>query len=167
MKSFLSALFIFIIAALALTIYKGFVAHAPFGQHTATTTPATIATTTTETYENKYPDLIQIDVPVGGAGITSPITVTGKARGTWYFEASFPVTLVNWDGLIIAEGHADAQGDWMTDEFVPFTATLTFTKPECGTDQDFCMRGSIIFKNDNPSGDPARDKAVEVPVRFK
>jgi hypothetical protein len=105
-------------------------------------------------------DLIVLDSPQPNEVIASPIVITGKARGPWYFEASFPVTLTDWDGLIIAEGHAEAQGDWMTEDFVPFKAMLTFTKPAYGT------RGTLILKKDNPSGLPEHDDALEIPVLF-
>ena len=49
-----------------------------------------------------------------GSEISSPLRITGEARGPWYFEASFPVVLTDGDGLIIAEGHGQAQGEWMT-----------------------------------------------------
>lgn len=112
-------------------------------------------------------DVIVVTSPAPGATIgagsgTSTITIIGKARGSFYFEASFPVSIVDWDGRIIAEGHAEAQGDWMTSDFVPFSATLTYTEPE-GSNK----RGTLILHNDNPSGDPARDKALEIPIMFK
>jgi len=108
-------------------------------------------------------DLIVLEYPLPGAGITSPLTITGKARGNWYFEGSFPVTLVNWDGLIIAEGVASAQGEWMTNDYVPFTGTITFTKP----DTQVSDRGWIILRKDNPSGEPKFDNALEVEIRYK
>ncbi|MFA5991504.1 MAG: Gmad2 immunoglobulin-like domain-containing protein [Candidatus Doudnabacteria bacterium] len=92
--------------------------------------------------------------------IFSPLIITGEAR-KWYFEGSFPVMLVNWDGLIIAQGTAQAEGDWMTENFVPFKATLIFTKP------DYKDNGSLILKKDNPSGLPQFDEAVEIPIKFK
>ena len=55
----------------------------------------------------------------------------------------------------------------MTTDFVPFSGSIEFTKPECAADADYCKRGSVIFNNDNPSGDPSRDKAVEIPVVFR
>jgi hypothetical protein len=109
--------------------------------------------------------MIRITSPNVGDQITSPLTITGEARGPWYFEASFPVVLTDGDGLIIAEGHAEAQGDWMTEDFLPFKAILTFTKPDNAA--AFGDRAALILKNDNPSGDPARDKAAEIPVRFR
>src|SRR3989344_3102384 len=74
-------------------------------------------------------NLIVLESPLPNSVITSPLQVSGKARGTWYFEASFPIILVDWDGLIIAEGYATALSDWMTEDFVPFQATLEFEKP--------------------------------------
>ncbi len=97
-----------------------------------------------------------------GDVIQSPLTLTGKARGNWFFEGSFPITIVNWDGLIVGEGYATAEGDWMTTEFVPFTATLTYT---LGANTPY-NRGAIILKKDNPSGLPEHDASYEIPIVF-
>ncbi len=105
-------------------------------------------------------DLIQLSNPRPNQVISTPLTITGQARGNWFFEATFPIQLVNWDGLIIADGYATAQGDWMTTEFVPFTATLTFEYP---TVYD---RGALILQKSNASGLPEYDDALEIPVRF-
>lgn len=92
--------------------------------------------------------------------IESPLVIEGEARGFWYFEASFPIVLVNWDGLIIAEGFATAQDEWMTEDFVPFEATLEFTKPSYGD------TGALILQKDNPSDLPEFDDALEIPIKF-
>lgn len=110
---------------------------------------------------------LTIDLPQSGSIIVSPLVVSGTAPGTWYFEASFPIVLVDWDGLIIAESYAQAQSDWMTEGQVPFIATLDFAKPSCTTDADYCRRGSLILKKDNPSGLPEHDASVEIPVLFQ
>jgi len=116
--------------------------------------------------ERAISDLIKVQNPKPHDVITSPITVLGEARGTWYFEATFPIVLVDWDGRIIAEGYAEAEDEWMTEEFVPFKAELTFTKPPYeGT--DYGERGALILKKDNPSGLPEHDRAIEIPIRFK
>lgn len=104
---------------------------------------------------------IKVITPKQGAEVSSPLKVEGIARGMWYFEATFPIVVVNWDGLIIAEGFAEAQGDWMTEDFVPFVGTLTFTKPEYGE------RGAIILQKSNASGLPENDDAIEIPILFK
>jgi hypothetical protein len=55
---------------------------------------------------------------------------------------------------------AQAQGDWMTEDFVPFTATLTFPAQPAGS------LGKIVLKRDNPSGEPQNDASIVVPVQF-
>jgi hypothetical protein len=114
-------------------------------------------------YKDNYfgNDLIQVTYPLPETKITNPLIIKGKAKGTWYFEASFPVILTNWDGLIISQGIAQAQSDWMTEDFVPFTATLNFEKPNYGE------RGFLILKKDNPSGLSQYDDAIEIPINFK
>lgn len=107
-------------------------------------------------------DLIRVTAPTAQSTITSPVTITGMTRGTWFFEGSFPISIVNWDGLIIGEGVATAQGEWMTEDFVPFTASITYTIDP----QTPYNRGAIILKKDNPSGLPEHDDALEVPVMF-
>jgi hypothetical protein len=105
---------------------------------------------------------IIVNTPKLDAVIASPLRVEGVARGTWYFEASFPILLTDWDGRIIAEGFAQAEGEWMTEQLVPFKAELTFKAPV-----DENRRGSLILKKDNPSGLPENDDAIEIPVTFK
>lgn len=111
-------------------------------------------------------DQIVVTTPVPLGTVSSPLTITGEARGPWFFEASFPVVLTNWDGLIIAEGIATAEGEWMTTDFVPFIATLEFTSPYEVGQESFMSRGSLILKKDNPSGLPENDAALEFPVTF-
>jgi hypothetical protein len=110
--------------------------------------------------ENQLEDKISLFTPLANTVITSPLIIKGEARGPWFFEASFPVFLTDWDGLIIAQGIAQAQGDWMTTDYVPFTATLNFTKPSYGA------TGSLILKKDNPSGLSQYDDALEITVKF-
>ncbi len=108
---------------------------------------------------NPKANLIQVDTPVSGSVITSPLTIIGKARGFWFFEASFPLVLVDGNGKEIVVSYATAQGDWMTEAFVPFSSTVTFNKPTTAT-------GTLILKKDNPSGDSVRDDAILIPIRF-
>jgi hypothetical protein len=112
------------------------------------------------------PDLITVTSLEPGAIINSPLEIRGEARGYWFFEADFPVVLTNWDGLIIAEGIATAAEPWMTEDFVPFSVTLSFTSPYTPSDPDFMARGSLILQKSNPSGLPENDDALELPVLF-
>lgn len=105
-------------------------------------------------------DLITIDTPRPNATITSPLEVTGRARGSWYFEASFGVKLLDANGKTIALIPATAQSDWMTPNFVPYKATLTFDSQPKGS------KGTLILMKDNPSGLPKNDDSLIVPVAF-
>lgn len=107
-----------------------------------------------------HSDLIRLETPGPNAVIQSPVEVSGRARGGWYFEGTFRVVLVDWDGRILAEGPATAEGEWTTAGFVPFHATLDFEKPSYGE------RGTLILRKANPSGRPENDDALEVPIRF-
>ena len=107
-------------------------------------------------------DLIRVDTPIPNQTIQSPLLITGQARGSWFFEATFPVILTNWDGLIIAQGVARAKSDWTTNDFVPFEATLTFTVDK----KAYSNKGVLILKKDNPSGLSQNDNSVEIPVVF-
>lgn len=119
------------------------------------------------TYVNASPDLITVTSPTPGQAIASPLFITGQARGPWYFEATAPVILVNWDGLIVAEGYVTAQDDWMTEDFIPFEGTLTFTTEDPSLSSTFLYpNATLILKNDNPSGEPEYDRAVEIPLLF-
>ena len=110
-------------------------------------------------------DLIILDTPKEGEVVSSPLVVKGRARGTWFFEASFPVILTDWDGRIIAQIPAQAKEDWMTENFVPFEATLVFDKPlHINGVKNI---GSLILKKDNPSGLPEYDDALEMTVNFE
>lgn len=109
--------------------------------------------------EPKASDLIKIEKPLPNTDITSPLTIKGKARGQWFFEGSFRVELQDAGGNTLAETHANAQGDWMTKNFVPFTATLTFDAPD---DE----RGQLIFHRANPSDLPENANSYSLPVIF-
>ena len=106
-------------------------------------------------------DLIVVATPVKDSLITSPLSISGRARGQWYFEGSFPLELKDDNGHVIAQGHATAQGEWMTEDFVPFLGTLQFNVPSAKG------RGVLVLRKDNPSGLPEHDDAIAVPVMFK
>ncbi|OHA60421.1 MAG: hypothetical protein A2556_01960 [Candidatus Vogelbacteria bacterium RIFOXYD2_FULL_44_9] len=92
--------------------------------------------------------------------LTNPVTISGEARGFWFFEATFPVKLVDDKGNLIATGTAKAKGDWMTADFVPFTVTINFKNPATKT-------GELILIKDNPSGLASQDQEIRLPVFFQ
>ncbi|MBP9105993.1 MAG: Gmad2 immunoglobulin-like domain-containing protein [Gemmatimonadaceae bacterium] len=106
------------------------------------------------------PDLIELRTPLPNAIVQTPLTLEGRARGPWFFEASFPVHLLDADGDTLAVMPAHADGEWMTEAFVPFKVTLTFTPPASQT-------GTLILAKDNPSGLPEHAAELRVPIRFR
>lgn len=104
--------------------------------------------------------LIRVSFPSAYATATSPLNVTGEARGNWYFEASFPIRVIDGEGRVIGGGYAEAQSDWMTTSFVPFFGIITFSSPQTS-------EGVIIFEKDNASGLPENADEFRVPVRFQ
>jgi hypothetical protein len=115
------------------------------------------------TYENTSPDDIVVTLPFPGAVTGKDFSVRGKARGFWFFEASFPVFLIDKDGNQLAVGLASpepAGTDWMTSEFIGFKADMvvpeTFTGPAL-----------LIIQNDNPSGLPENQKSVSFPINIE
>lgn len=100
-----------------------------------------------------------VTAPLPESVVRSPLTVSGKAKGNWFFEANIPVVLKDEKGNVIAQAGGHAEGDWMTTDFVPFTATLTFTNP--GTPY-----GTLEVKKDNPSGMSEHDASLSFPVKF-
>lgn len=124
-----------------------------------TSTPPAATTTATSSPASGNENLIRVTNIAANQEITSPLTIRGEARGNWYFEASFPVELRDGNGKLIAQVPAQAIGEWMTTEFVPFSVALTFAKPTTAT-------GTLILHNDNPSGLPENDRWISIPVRF-
>jgi hypothetical protein len=104
-------------------------------------------------------DLIRVDAPQCGALVGKSLHVTGAARGGWYFEATFPVRLLDERGETLAAGVAQAQGEWMTEAYVPFSAELKLTAAEGGN-------GTLVLERNNASGLPEHADELRVPVRF-
>jgi hypothetical protein len=103
---------------------------------------------------------VVISTPMTGQVVSSPLTVSGKAKGNWFFEANLPVTLKDEKGKILAQKGAQAQGDWMTTEYVNFTVVLEFQQPDT-------QYGVLLIEKDNPSGLPENDASYAIPVRFR
>lgn len=104
-------------------------------------------------------DLIQVENLQANGMIASPLAIKGKARGFWFFEASFPIKLYDENGKLLAAAIAQAQGDWMTENFVPFSAELKFEISKT-------KKGVLVFEKDNPSGLPENADELRIPILF-
>jgi hypothetical protein len=98
-----------------------------------------------------------LTAPLPGLTVGHIFTVTGAARGGWFFEGSLPVQVRDMNNNVVASAPAQAQGDWMTSELVPFSVTITVPTTTTGA-------VALVVKNDNPSGMPENEKSFEVPL---
>jgi hypothetical protein len=102
-------------------------------------------------------DRVVVDAPKSGQTVFQSFTVTGKAPGGWYFEASFPIKVVDPQGNTIAQGPATALSDWMTTADVAFKADLKITNNYHGP-------ATLVLMNDNPSGMPENQDSISIPI---
>jgi Immunoglobulin-like domain of bacterial spore germination len=100
---------------------------------------------------------IVVSTPKPHQEVCSPLTVKGKAKSPWFFEAVFPIRLLDAKCQELASGKANAIGDWTSGDFVPFEGKLEFTvtKP---------TKALLVLQNDNPSGLPENTKKKEIPI---
>lgn len=102
---------------------------------------------------------IKLSYPTESETIFSPLEIQGEAIGGWFFEASFPIMLLDEQGNRIGISYAEAQADWMTPEFVPFKAHLEF---ETTVNQT----GTLVFEKANPSGLPENEDRFEIRLQL-
>jgi len=105
-------------------------------------------------------NIIRIDKIKSGDKISTPLEMSGLARGYWFFEGSFPIEILDENRQIIIQGVAEAQKEWMTEDFVPFKIILDFLVEKE-------QNGFIILKRDNPSDLKENDAQIEIPVILK
>ncbi len=112
-------------------------------------------------YEISPSGLIKVMSPRANEVVQNPLAVKGEAKGFWFFEASFPIKILDENNNVLGQGIAQANppagGDWMTEEFVPFEATIEFEAPA----QE---KGFLVLIKDNPSGLPEHDAEFRIPV---
>ncbi|KKW19828.1 MAG: hypothetical protein UY63_C0005G0011 [Parcubacteria group bacterium GW2011_GWA2_51_10] len=140
-----------VIAVLSWLLFKAPApVSAPMNNGNATTTPPSA----TKPFESEN---VRIETPRSGARVAQTFTVTGEARGLWYFEASFPVQVRDANDNVLATVPAQAIGEWMTTEFVPFSTTITISGGYSGP-------ATLVLLKDNPSGLPEHDDSVSIPI---
>ena len=101
-------------------------------------------------------DLISFSVKPGDT-VAGKIEAEGVISGGYFFEGNIVVNILDANKNILKRGSGTATTDWMTDGPVTFTTTLDFTWVDGDT-------AFIRIANDNPSGDSAKDKFVDIPV---
>lgn len=146
---------ILLLVVIAVLAWFLFALPAPVQTPVATTTPVGGGTTTPDP-KTPLHDRVVITSPKAGSTVGTTFTVTGEAPGNWYFEASFPVQVYDKNHSKLVSVPAQAKGDWMTTEQVPFEVTLTVT--------GYTGPATLVLLKDNPSGLPENEDSVEIPI---
>lgn len=105
-------------------------------------------------------DLIKVDNPRPNQTIESPLEIEGEARGSWFFEATFPIKLFDKNNNLLGSANAQAQDEWTTENFVAFKAEIKFSSPTTG-------KGTLVLEKSNPSDLPENADELRIPVAFK
>ncbi|MEX0668799.1 MAG: Gmad2 immunoglobulin-like domain-containing protein [Candidatus Saccharimonadales bacterium] len=120
-----------------------------------------VAATDMVEYVSSEGEVIRIISPQSGEEVSSPLNISGETRGSWSFEADFPIELLDWQDNVVTEGVATLTGDWMTTDYVPFEATLEFDSSELSG------QGILVLRKDNPSGLEENEDYLEIPIIFE
>ena len=111
---------------------------------------------------NTVAQMIKVVNPPLHSSLSSPLVVDGSAIGTWYSaDGTFPIILTDKNGLIIAQGTAQALANWKNFDMVSFSGTLVFVH------QISQSSGVLILKKSNSSGLASNDASIEIAVQFQ
>lgn len=92
-----------------------------------------------------------------GDSVSGIVEATGTVQGGYFFEGNIVMKITDTTKKVLWTGHGTATTDWMSAGPVSFTTTLDFT----GLPP---IAAYIDIQNDNPSGDPANQKDIYIPV---
>jgi hypothetical protein len=107
----------------------------------------------------KFVPSVDIDQPLPRTQITSPMEISGRAPGTWFFEATMSAELRTVDGEIIEQTPLMSTNGWMTEEQVPFEGTMEFEIPPNVSDVILVIRAA------NPSGLDELERILRIPLQ--
>lgn len=106
---------------------------------------------------NSLVKLTSID---SGDSIESGVLLEGEAPGMWMFEGQLEVRVETAGGAVLGTETLSAEGDWMTEDLVPFSGEVEFDVP-AGVGE-----GYVVFVKSNPSGLPENADEVRFRVLF-
>lgn len=104
---------------------------------------------------------IQITSPIAGEEVFSPLKITGVVNGNGWIGFEGQVGNVNLvvEDMVLGQVPLTAKGEWMTTGPINFEANIEFQAPANKS-------GTLIFHNENPSGDPVKNKTFSLPVKI-
>ncbi len=116
---------------------------------------------------NKYKgcDGLKIVSPTKDQQITSPVTVTvivdntnNQCKWTVFEAQAGTMTLKDSSGQTLGTGTLTTSYDWMTDQPVEYTGTITFSQPTGN-------KLKLLIEEENPSGQPGASQ-VTLPLTY-
>jgi len=113
---------------------------------------------------------IEIISPKSEATVSLPIKITGMVNGNGWagFEGQVGMVELKQNNVLLSRTFLKAVSDWTV---LPtyFEADLTELLVDCVGKSDCLLSGNaeLVFHNENPSGDPAKDKTFILPVKLK
>lgn len=109
---------------------------------------------------------VRVSQPIADQKIVSPLVVKGEAQANWFFEAQFPVVVVDQSEKVLGSGVATALRSSATDVLVVQKDTWLKFEARVNYKKGTAKAGYVILKRDNPSGLPENEAAVRIPVVF-
>ena len=104
---------------------------------------------------------IVVTTPKNGDSLEAPFIITGQAKGYWFNQGFFPISIYDTDRNLVHQTYAIAQGDWTNpDTIIPFKATIDkFDKTPVK------RAGHVVFRKGNIIQGMA-DKEFLIAVEF-
>lgn len=100
-------------------------------------------------------ELATVDAPVTNARVISPLTFSGSAPASWYFEEQFDAVLIGDDGTVYAQAPAQASGEDEGNR--PFTGEINFTVTAD-------TPATLLLQEQSTGDDDGSQAEVRVPV---
>ncbi len=104
----------------------------------------------------KSSDLIDMSIKEG-VKVHGILSYRGTIQGAYFFEANIKVQILDANKNVLKESNGVATSEWMTEGPVDFEGNIDFTGLPT-------TLGYFRLANDNPSGDSALDKYIDIPI---
>ncbi len=116
------------------------------------------------TARHQLPPDIVVYQPQPNEKVDMPFSITGQARGYWFYDNAFPIILYDNTKTAIAYGTATTTAEIPNseyEEFVPFSGTFD--------EYEFLpvkKKGYILFQRSTGNLETGRNSTVTLPIRF-
>lgn len=106
----------------------------------------------------KLNKLVVMTFPEKGDSIESPVKISGRVSGRWFFDGTLIGRITDTDGNILGQGPLIAEDDWTTEKNVNFEGIIPFSTSKS-------KGGYVIVGTDDleSSGDIP---AYKIPILF-